>query len=142
MRVVIVGARLRSESEDFTLVNSLIDELKKMYPGLFIVTTACDRGVGKIVKNRLIPVDPNKPPIIPFLEVAYRIWGEDMPKAVYANIYLTRNPALLALGEEFHIFVDKDKRGVMQDLLERVQDAGLPYSVYQPNEITGPKLLK
>lgn len=140
MDVVIVGARERSESKDFGLVNSLIDELKKVYSDLFIITTGTDRGVGKIIKNRLMAKDPSAPPEVPFLEIAYKIFAQNRTKAFFAKKYETRNRALLAVGEEFHILLDEDSHSVMQYLADDVKDAGLPMSLYHPGD-NAPKIL-
>lgn len=143
MNVVIVGARLRSEQEDSKLVNDLVDGLHKMYSDLFIVTTACDRGVGKIIKNRLtMPPHSLSKPELHFLEIQYKIYAEDRPKAFYAKTYITRNYALRAIGEEFHLFMDGEQRGHMQHLLDLIQEEKLPYSLYQPGEECEPKLRK
>ena len=144
MNVVIVGARLRSEQEDTKIVNELVDGLKEMYAdNLFIITTACDRGVGKIIKNRLtMPPFTLAEPEIEFLEIQYKIYAKDRPKAFYAKTYITRNFALRAAGEEFHIFLDDEKRGHMQHLLDLIQEENLPYSLYNPGEVCGPKLRK
>lgn len=143
MRVVIVGERLRSVSTDDATVFQLIDGLKGIYSDLCIVSTGCDRGIGKTIKNRMMPKEENiRTTEVDFIEVAFRIYASDRPKAWYAKQYQARNQALLALGDEFHIFLDKSTHGAMYDLWQLVVDAGLPCSVYLPNEVTGPKLLR
>lgn len=142
MNVVIVGARFRNEQSDIKLVNDLIDGLKAMYPNLFIITTGVDRGIGKLIKNRLMPPTPSEEPEVHFLDITYRIFAKDRPKAFYAKLYLSRNKALVDAGEEFHVLTDGEKVGHTQDLIELVTEAGLPLSIYWPNEQTGPKLLR
>jgi hypothetical protein len=142
MKVVIVGARLRSEPGDSDLVNKLIDGLVTIYGRqLFLITAGTDRGIGKIVRNRCLPFG-NAKPVINFLDVAYRVYADDLPKWVFADLYLSRNHSLLAAGEEFHLFMDKDTRGHMTHLLGLVEDAGLPVSVYQLDGNREPKYLR
>lgn len=143
MKVVIGGARFRSEAQDLDLVNELIDQLKDMYPPLQVMTTSCERGVGKIVKNRLMPKDsPTGETEIPvFSEVKITAYGKNINKHDYSTLFRARNHMLLAWGEEFHIFLDNTK-SAMTELVEMVREAGLPLSVYYYGEITEPKLHK
>ena len=142
MKVVIVGARLRSEPGDQELVSNLIDELRNMYGRqLFLITSGSDRGVGKVVRNKCLP-DGNAKPVINFCDITYRVYADDLPKAVFAQLFITSHYALVEAGEEFHLFMDKDTRGHMTHLLQLINEAGLPVSVYALDEKCGPKLLR
>lgn len=135
MIVVIVGSRDRKEKDDFTMVHGLLDSLKAKYPKLLVVTTGCDRGVGKIIRNRLLPEDPNSPPEIEFIEYSVRIYPmNDLAKSRMANIHISKNATFLELGEEFHIFEDARSRGPMEDLRERCEKLGRPYARYLPGK--------
>lgn len=142
MKVVIVGAWNRSELEDDGLVNELLDELGRVYPDLFIVTTGCDRGIGKLVKNRCMPKQRGVKGEFDFVEIAVRIYADSPSKASLAHIWQARNAYLDEAGEEFHLFMDKQENsgGQMQDLLRRITQRGAPYSIYVPGVDTKPKL--
>ena len=141
MDVAIIGARLRSEPEDSQLVNSLIDGLQRLYGRqLFVITTNTDRGIGKIVRNRCL--DAHARPLINLLDIAYKPYVDDLPKAKFAEKFLTKNYSIVAAAEEFHLFMDGDTRGYMVHLLNLINDEGLPVSVYNLGEKTGPKLLR
>lgn len=135
MIVVIVGSRDRREQADFDVVNQLLDKLKEKYPKLLVVTTGCDRGVGKIIRNRLLPEKPDQPPEIEFIEYSVRIYPKtDLAKSRMANIHISKNATFLELGEEFHIFEDARSRGPMEDLRERCERMGRPHVRYIPGK--------
>ena len=143
MKVVIVGAWNRPEKDDAPLVNELMTALAKLYPDLKIITGGCDRGVGKIVKNRCCPADRKTQQEFDWLECNIRIFYDHPNKSVLAQIWAARNAFFAEMGEEFHIFMDAPHGqggGAMQDLLDRVMAANLPYSLYYPGKDLKPKL--
>ena len=137
MKVVIVGARKRSEREDEPIVNKLMDDLLNRYPSLTIVATSCDRGVGKILKNRCLPLGTKNPKAqFKFVEITIRVYSaEELTKAELAETFSARNAMLQEIGEEFHVFVEEEPRGNMLDLIERVNRAGGPIAVYKKGEM-------
>lgn len=153
MNVCIVGARRRSESQDEKLVNDLIDQLLIKYPQLKVISTSCDRGVGKIVKSKCLPEDPEaqqeqpverskREPHKPvkakfdFVEISVRTYlaGPELTKSEFASLFIARNATLNELGDEFHLFTEQEPRGMMADLLQRVRQRGAPCAVYRPGE--------
>lgn len=138
MNVVIVGARKRSEAQDEPLVNKLVDGLIEKYPQLKIISTSCDRGVGKIIKNKCLPLGEKNPrAVFRFIEISLRIYllpGEELTKSEFAQYFMARNATLNEMADEFHILVDGEPRGTMADLLRRVRERGAPYAVYKLNE--------
>lgn len=144
MKVVIAGAWNRSEKDDAPLVNELMTALAQVYPRLKVITGGCDRGIGKIVKNRCSPADKKEQPEFDWLECNIRIFYTNPTKSELAQIWASRNAFFVEVGEEFHIFMDGPHGqggGAMQDLLDRVQAANLPYSLYYPGKDLKPKLL-
>jgi hypothetical protein len=133
-----VGARKRSEAEDEPLIHKLVDAVMDKYPQLRVVSTSCDRGIGKIVKNKCLPLGEKNPDAtFKFVEAAVRIYlprGEEFTKSEFANIFIARNAMLCELGDEFHLFVEYEPRGMMADLLHRVKARGAPYALYKLGE--------
>lgn len=138
MHVVIIGARKRSELQDEPLVHALIENLIDKYPQLKVISTSCDRGVGKIVKNKCLPLGEKNPKAtFRFIEISLRIYlleGEELTKSEFAQAFMARNATLNELGDEFHIMVDGEPRGTMADLLRRVRERAAPYAIYRPGE--------
>lgn len=132
MRVVVMGGRDRREKDDFKLVNSLLDKLKKQYSDLLIITTGCDRGVGKIINNRLLPAIKHGEPEVRYLEWSFRIevGRQELSKNEMTTIYLARNATLAALGDEFHLFVEERPMGVAEDLRQRCEELQRPHAIY------------
>ena len=132
MRVVIIGGRERREGEDYKLVNDLLDSLKQQYPVLLIVTAGCDRGVGKIINNRLMPKIKGGPPEVNYVEYSMRpTVNRDLPKHEMSCLFIARNASLIELGDEFHLFVEQRQMGVIEDLRQRCVIAGKPHAVYK-----------
>lgn len=141
MRVVIVGARNRSEIADTKLVYAILDECIAKYGKLMVVTKACDRGVGKIIKSRCL--DSNKPNVPEFdmVEMSLRHYLiRELPRSEFLGDFNTLNAALVEIGDEFHLLTEEEPRGSMLDMLIRVQKADRPCAVYKPSEAdNGPK---
>lgn len=135
MRVVIAGARGRREQEDKPVINALLDNLRRKYSHLLVITTACDRGIGKLVKNKCLPKQFGGKPIIDFVEFSMRIYVEDMSANEFSTLFNSKNRTLVDVGEEFHLFMGyNEQRGVMGNLLQEVVKRGLPYAKYGPND--------
>ena len=131
MRVVVMGGRDRREKDDYKLVNELLDSLKRRYPVLLIVTTGCDRGVGKIVNNRLMPKMKHGKPEINYLEWSFRIEVDrELPKLETTSIFLSKNATLVEFGDEFHLFVEEKPIGVAEDLRQRCAELQKPHVIY------------
>jgi len=139
MNVVIIGARKRSERDDEPLINKLVDDLISRYPQLKIFSSGCDRGIGKIIKNKCLPLgEKNARATFRFVELAVRIYllpGEELTKSEFAGIFMPRNAYLNEVGDEFHLFIDGNyPRGSMADLWRRVTARTAPYAIYRPGE--------
>jgi hypothetical protein len=119
MYVVVVGSRLWLGKWADAQISKVLDDLHTKYSGLLVVSSSCDKGVGSYVKGRCMK---NKTEF-QFIEFHARIFA-DVPRAKLAQVHQARNAALEELGEEFHVFVDPDRRGTFEDLIERVERAG------------------
>lgn len=139
MRVVILGGRDRRERDDYIIVNKLLDELKQKYTNLLVITAGCDRGVGKIINNRLMPPVKGQPPEIDYVECSMRpTVGRDLAKTEMSSLFLARNAALAELGDEFHLFTEQRQMGIVEDLRQRCELQGKPHAIYQPEASTAP----
>ena len=137
MIVVIVGARRRSEREDEPLIHKLVDDLINRYPKLKIVGTSCDRGIGKILKNKCLPLGQKNPKAkLDFVEVMVRVYSprEELTKAELAEIYEASNAMLNENGDEYHVFVEEEPRGNMIGLIQRVKERGASLAIYRKGE--------
>ncbi len=135
MRVVIVGARNRSEMMDTRLVNEILDTCISKYGKLMVVTKTTDRGVGKIIKARCL--DPTKPtnPEFDMVEFSIRHYiMHELPRNEYMGDFNTLNAALAEIGDEFHLLTEEEPKGSMLDMVIRVQRIERPFSVYRPSE--------
>jgi hypothetical protein len=136
VKVVIVGDRSRESPQDVILVNTIMDYCKEKYPKLRVVTKGVDRGVGKMIKTRLTDPVTRRPREIDWMEVSlqHHLIGEDIPKMEFSSDYDALNSVLLELGDEFHILSEERPRGVTMNLLRRVQEGNLPFSLYKPRD--------
>jgi len=139
MKVVLMGARKRSEAADEPLINTLIDQLISQYPNLKIISTGCDRGIGKLIKNKCLPLgEKHAKATFRFVEIAVRIYllpGEEFTKSEFAELFSARNAYMDEVGEEFHLFIDgQEPRGMMADMYQRVRRRAAPHALYRPGE--------
>lgn len=137
MRVGIVGARTRSELADEPLVNAIIDDIKTRYSKLLVITKSCDRGVGKIIKNRCKDPQKKRRNEFDFAEASLRIElvNEELPKTEFATLFNALNATLVEVCDEFHLLTEEEPKGTMADLLQRVIASGKPYAMYKPSEV-------
>jgi hypothetical protein len=126
MIAVIVGDLDRESAEDKVAVVSLMNKLKNKYRDLTIVSAACERGIGSIVRNRCLDKD-NKD--FSFIELGIRVW-KITDKDKLSKIYSTRNATLQELGEIFFVFSSGWRLGHISDLLDRLKKNESPLVVY------------
>lgn len=137
MKVVIAGPRDRRELVYRPLVNILIDDCKDKYSKLLIVTKSCDQGVGKIIRTRCIDEHSGKPEF-DMCEISLRHHlVQELTQSEFQSNFDVLNLALVGLGDEFHLIMGDSPKGSMYDLLKRVQEAGRPHSVYNPEDFHG-----
>ena len=128
MFVVVVGELGRDTEEDNEQVLDLLEELKSQYSDLTIVSAASKHGIGAFVKNRCMQNKEN--PEFGFVEVNINVWTR-MDKANLAKVFMCRNPSLVEIGEEFHIFTSGKVVGHIPDLICKVKEKGLPLIIHE-----------
>jgi|SRR5882724_1994351 len=119
MYVVVVGSRKWQGPAAEKQIHEVMDALYKKYSGLIVVSSSCDQGAGNIIKTRCLK-DKN---MFQLVEYQVRLFLE-APRAKLAQIHRARNASLAEIGEAFHVFVDEDRRGTFEDLVERVELLG------------------
>jgi hypothetical protein len=136
MNIVIVGAKERDTPADRELVNELLDELHKKYPGMLVVTMATHMGIGKFVHEKCLERTPGKNEHkFQLCEVDTRILAKYLSKSEVAEIYLSRNATLFELGNMFYYFASASRRGTIEELLDnRVIPSGRPFKVFLPDD--------
>lgn len=127
MFVVIVGDIDRDSIEDKNQVLSLIERLKNTYSDLIIISAACEKGIGKFVIDRCVQDKNNID--VGFVEYQVKPWIR-LSAARLAHVYISRNPSLIEVGEEFHIYSSGKKQGYIADLISRLKKTNLPTMVY------------
>lgn len=130
MFVVIMGDLDRDTQEDKDYVMSLLDSLKSEYSDLTIISGACKSGIGFFVRDRCIRDKKN--PDFGFVEYDIKPWTR-LSEARLAQVFMSRNPALLEIGEIFHILPSGRTTGHIPDLISRVKKAGMPLVIHHLN---------
>lgn len=119
MNVVIVGARERMNQadespwpQDKEQVEALIKKLAAQYGrSLNVVSVGCDKGIGKIVREFCIANS------IIFVENRMKLEGKDIPRSFFVHVFQARNPALVALGDEFYVFKGPNENGIVEGII-------------------------
>jgi len=129
----LVGARRRSnarvnpndkkvQDDDRFLITEIISSLKKKHSDLFVISYACDNGVGKITKDICGELG------IKFGEIVWYFHGDARwEPSETAVAYLKRNATALEMGDIFIILAEtpeKDflkRKGMVEDLVDRLK---------------------
>jgi hypothetical protein len=113
MNIVIVGARERNDSEtDKEVVEGLIRKSAGTYGRrLNVISVGCDKGVGKIAREFCIQNE------IIFVECRMKLEGKDIPRSFFVHVFQARNPALVMLGDYFHIFKGPNENGIVESVV-------------------------
>lgn len=148
MRIAIVGGRGRSELSDTALVNQIVDFCIERHSNVIFIVASCDKGVGRIVKSRNL--DKHRPNQYEFnmieIQMRHYLASGELPRVEFTSHWNSLNAAIVELGDEFHILTAEFPKGVTQDLLRRVKEAGRRVALYKPSESKDgakvPELLK
>src|ERR1035437_4577536 len=116
MYVVVVGSREWRGAEATKQVNNLLEELRQKYSGLVVVTSSTDKGVGAMVRERCLQDKLT----FQLVDMHIRVFAQ-LPRTKLAQVFFARNVALAELGEEFHVFVENNRKGAFEDLIEKMQ---------------------
>lgn len=124
VNVVIVGARERVADmegtpleKDKEKVEALIRKLAGLYGrSLNVISVGCDKGVGKLVRDFCIQNG------IIFVENRMKLEGKDIPRSFFVHVFQARNPALVALGDEFYIFKGPNENGIVENIIGMAVD--------------------
>lgn len=122
--MVIAEARERTEEfpgkltqKDNVLAEQLMTALQRQYAAMLaVVSIGCDRGIGKFVREYCIKHE------IAFLEYRVKFEGENLPRWFFINGFRSRNPALVDIGDEFHVFVGPNRDGIVESIIPSAID--------------------
>jgi hypothetical protein len=121
MFVVVVGSREWRGIEATQRVNELLDGLRERYAGMVVLTSSTDKGVGTMVRDRCLH-DRHS---FQMTDINLRIFAQ-LPRGKLIQLFRARNKALQEAGEEFHFFVDSNRKGAFEDLIEDLRTASEP----------------
>jgi hypothetical protein len=118
INIVVVGARERKENEkDKQTVEELLKTLHRQYgTQLYVVSVGCDKGIGKYVREFCMG---NK---IIFSENRMKLEGESIPRRFFVQVFLSRNAALVELGDEFYVFRGPYDSGIVEKLIQPAKE--------------------
>jgi hypothetical protein len=104
--VAVVESREWTGEKAVSQVNELLSQLKEKHSGLVVVTSSTDKGVGAMVRERCLREKTS----FEFIDIHMRVFAH-LPRTKLAQVFAARKAALDELGEEFHLFVDKNRKG-------------------------------
>lgn len=121
-RVVIAGARnnaMNAPDQIRTLIEKRIAALGK----IVVFTIGCDVAIGMAVKVACAIL---KVPMIEFSVAA----AHEVDHLLKEAAYIARHASLIAIGEEFHVYVSPSRFNSIEDLVADITTAKLPLRVY------------
>jgi hypothetical protein len=132
MTVVIVGGKGRESERDRAQVRKLIELCSEQYPLCTFATTLTTAGVGYFVKEKCLE-STNGKYRYQLIDVNVRSMGANLLNTEERNgVLLTRNATLAEMGDLFYYFGTAERRGMMEDLIQRIEGKR-PYKVFLPD---------
>ena len=92
------------------------------------MTTLTHIGVGMFVRQKCMERDHNDQPRYALIECTVRVFARSLSKSELAQIYLARNATPFETSDIMIYLASEDRRGTMEDMLERFQRAARPNS--------------
>jgi hypothetical protein len=137
--VVIVGAKLRDAPEDKAVVCALMELAAKRYPNCCFVTMLTSMGVGSFVKQKCLEKDSLDRFRFQLIECNVRLYASNLSQSESSTIYIARNATVYEMGDVFLYLAMPDRRGPLEDLIDRAVRGERPYRVFLPgDELTLP----
>lgn len=134
MRVAIVGSKERNTTQDKELVEQLIDMVTDTtFDVRFVCTDSWQAGIGQFVRGKCTEKVRGE---FKHQVIIYdvRTYTSHLSRQEIADIYLARNAALFEISDVLYFFSGSDRRGTIEDLVEKMQAAGRPVKVFMPGD--------
>ena len=142
MNILIVGARERDTEEDRQTVCTLMDRLDAEAPRSTFVSMLTHTGVGRFVKEKCLERDDQGSFRFSFIEFSTRVYSHSQSKSDLSKLYLARNASPFEYGDVLIYLASEDRRGTMEDMLDRFLDAHRPVIILRPGEQLPDTILK
>ena len=134
MNIAIVGARERDTEEDRELVGKLMEQIAVEAPRSTFVAALTHIGVGRFVKDKCLEKDDQNNYRFALIECQTRIYSRSMSKSDLAQVYLARNATPFEISDFLIYLASEDRRGTMEDLLDRFLAAHRPVLLLKPGD--------
>jgi len=134
MKIVIVGSKDRCSEEDRALVHELIEMAGKAYPSCLFITMLTHEGVGLCTKQKCLEKGSNDNFRFQLVEINVRLYAKLLSKSEVSSIYIARNATMFELADAVIYLANHERRGMVEDLIQRIIAAGRPYIVLLPGE--------
>lgn len=141
MNICIVGARERDTGEDRQLVGQLVEQIAAEAPHSTFISTLTHVGVGLFVKDKCLEKDVNNNYRFAFIECQVRMYARGLSRSDLSQIYLARNASPFEMSDVLIYLASEDRRGTMEELLERFQRAARPFLILGAGEPLPSKVL-
>lgn len=134
MRVAIVGAKDRCTLEDKKLVEELIEKVSAShFDVLYVCTNTWTPGIGQFVRSKCLERAGSDFRFQVVL-VDMRTYSSHCSRTEMADIFIARNAAIHELADVLYYFATSDRRGTIEDLVERMNRANRPVKVFLPGD--------
>jgi hypothetical protein len=135
MRICIIGAKERDTTADGKYVVELMRAIKARTPSVIFVTMLTHLGIGKYMRDACSVKDPiTKKQEFALIDSTVRIFANNLPRPELAQIFMARNATPYELSDMLYYLASEERRGPMEDLLQRFIDGGRPYKILCPGD--------
>lgn len=134
MRVCVVGAKERDTAEDEKYVVGLMEAIKDHTPNVIFVTMLTHMGIGKFIRDVAKKQDAQGRHKYLLIDASVRVFAPHLSKTEVSDIYLARNATPFEMSDMLYYLAAEDRRGPMENLLQRFVEAKRPYKVLMPGD--------
>ena len=110
-----------------------MDAIVKATPGCVFVTSLSHLGVGRYIREKCLE-KVNGRFKFQLVDCNVRTYAADLSKSELAAVYIARNATPYEMSDVLYYLASEDRRGPMEDLLQRFIDGGRPTKVMLPGD--------
>lgn len=135
MRICIVGAKERDTDADGKYAVQLMRAIKEKTPNVLFITMLTHVGIGRYIRSASEARDPvTGQHEFALIDSTVRLFTKNLSRSDLSQIFIARNATPYELSDMLYYLASEERRGPMEDLLQRFIDGGRPYKILRPGD--------
>jgi hypothetical protein len=135
MRICVVGAKERDTKADGEYAVQLMRAIKEKTPNVLFITMLTHIGIGRYIRAAAEVRDPATGQFeFALIDCTVRLFTKNLSRSDLSQIFIARNATPYELSDMLYYLASEERRGPMEDLLQRFIDGGRPYKLLRPGD--------